>query len=254
MNPCPCGYLGHAEKTCRCPAAAIERYRARISGPFLDRVDALIEVPPLTIAALESESARGELGGGPGSSGGGSCLSRGTIRGQADRLSCIDRGTQPFDRGSPRPAASGSTPRQSERAGVREGHRPRTDHRRPRQRTPGRSRARGGGPGSPPRPPAGTVRVTNELTRAHEAREAALGLSWLCAGGIHSLLRLLTRCGPAAVWTASRRRLLEWGIDPSTAARFEAKRREFALDEAEAMLLKGDIASCHTDRPTIRVS
>ena len=54
MNPCPCGYLGHAEKTCRCPAAAIERYRARLSGPFLDRIDALIEVPPLTIAALES--------------------------------------------------------------------------------------------------------------------------------------------------------------------------------------------------------
>ncbi len=55
MNPCPCGYLGHTEKTCRCPASAVERYRARISGPFLDRIDALIEVPPLTISALESE-------------------------------------------------------------------------------------------------------------------------------------------------------------------------------------------------------
>jgi magnesium chelatase family protein len=53
MNPCPCGYLGHMEKACRCPAIAIERYRARLSGPFLDRIDALIEVPPLTLSALD---------------------------------------------------------------------------------------------------------------------------------------------------------------------------------------------------------
>jgi magnesium chelatase family protein len=55
MNPCPCGYLGHPEKSCRCAASAIERYHARLSGPFLDRIDVLVEVPPLTIAALESE-------------------------------------------------------------------------------------------------------------------------------------------------------------------------------------------------------
>ena len=53
MNPCPCGYLGHPEKVCRCPASTVERYRARISGPLLDRIDALIEVPPLTVSALE---------------------------------------------------------------------------------------------------------------------------------------------------------------------------------------------------------
>jgi magnesium chelatase family protein len=57
MNPCPCGYLGHPTKTCRCPAAAVERYRARVSGPLLDRVDALIEVPPLTLDALDDRSA-----------------------------------------------------------------------------------------------------------------------------------------------------------------------------------------------------
>ena len=55
MNPCPCGYLGHTEKTCRCPASAVERYRARISGPLLDRIDALIEIPPITALSFESE-------------------------------------------------------------------------------------------------------------------------------------------------------------------------------------------------------
>ncbi len=53
MNPCPCGYLGHTEKACRCSAGAVARYRARISGPLLDRIDALIEVPPLTLSALD---------------------------------------------------------------------------------------------------------------------------------------------------------------------------------------------------------
>ncbi len=57
MNPCPCGYLGHPSKPCRCLAVGIERYRSRISGPLLDRIDALIEVPPLTLSALEGATA-----------------------------------------------------------------------------------------------------------------------------------------------------------------------------------------------------
>ncbi len=57
MNPCPCGYLGHPSRPCRCTAAAIERYRARVSGPLLDRIDALIEVPPVTPSALEDRAA-----------------------------------------------------------------------------------------------------------------------------------------------------------------------------------------------------
>jgi magnesium chelatase family protein len=56
MSPCPCGYFGHPNKVCRCPASTIERYRARISGPLLDRIDALIEVPPLTVYALERQT------------------------------------------------------------------------------------------------------------------------------------------------------------------------------------------------------
>lgn len=48
MNPCPCGHLGDAKKPCRCGPLEIRRYRKRISGPFLDRIDIFIEVPRLT--------------------------------------------------------------------------------------------------------------------------------------------------------------------------------------------------------------
>ncbi|QMT32352.1 YifB family Mg chelatase-like AAA ATPase [Alysiella filiformis] len=54
MNPCPCGYLGHPSKPCRCTPDAIKRYRDRISGPLLDRIDLTIEVPALAAAELVS--------------------------------------------------------------------------------------------------------------------------------------------------------------------------------------------------------
>lgn len=45
MNPCPCGYMGDAEKACICSTSAIERYRSRLSWPILDRIDLFIQVP-----------------------------------------------------------------------------------------------------------------------------------------------------------------------------------------------------------------
>lgn len=47
-NPCPCGYLGHPTRPCRCTDAQVQRYQARLSGPLLDRIDLHTAVEPLT--------------------------------------------------------------------------------------------------------------------------------------------------------------------------------------------------------------
>lgn len=52
MNPCPCGYYGDRTKDCVCSAAQVRRYRGRLSGPLLDRLDLQIEVPAVPIRAL----------------------------------------------------------------------------------------------------------------------------------------------------------------------------------------------------------
>ena len=59
MNPCPCGYLGHRNNRCRCTPDQVARYRARISGPLLDRIDIQIEVPALPENEL-TQAASGE--------------------------------------------------------------------------------------------------------------------------------------------------------------------------------------------------
>jgi magnesium chelatase family protein len=57
MNPCPCGYLGHGRRECRCAPAQIQRYRARLSGPLLDRLDLHVEAPPLSLTELRAEQS-----------------------------------------------------------------------------------------------------------------------------------------------------------------------------------------------------
>jgi magnesium chelatase family protein len=62
MNPCPCGYFGDAVRECRCAEVDVERYRSRVSGPLLDRIDIHLEVPSvayrdLVAADVEESSA-----------------------------------------------------------------------------------------------------------------------------------------------------------------------------------------------------
>jgi magnesium chelatase family protein len=52
MNPCPCGYQGDPQRTCRCGPGRVQRYRERLSGPLLDRIDLHIEVPRPGLEAL----------------------------------------------------------------------------------------------------------------------------------------------------------------------------------------------------------
>jgi magnesium chelatase family protein len=52
MNPCPCGYLGHPRIPCPCPPSLVQRYRRRVSGPLLDRIDMCVEVTPPSVDEL----------------------------------------------------------------------------------------------------------------------------------------------------------------------------------------------------------
>lgn len=52
MNPCPCGYLGDSERTCTDPAAAVQRYQQRLSGPLLDRLDLVVPLQRSSPAEL----------------------------------------------------------------------------------------------------------------------------------------------------------------------------------------------------------
>jgi magnesium chelatase family protein len=57
MNPCPCGYFGDLKRECRCSPVQVQRYRQRISGPLLDRIDLHIEVPAVEYRDVASERA-----------------------------------------------------------------------------------------------------------------------------------------------------------------------------------------------------
>jgi magnesium chelatase family protein len=54
MNPCPCGFMGDEKNSCRCSIPQIQKYRAKISGPLLDRIDIHIETPAVNIDELQN--------------------------------------------------------------------------------------------------------------------------------------------------------------------------------------------------------
>jgi magnesium chelatase family protein len=60
MNPCPCGFHGDPKRECHCGPGKIEKYRQRISGPLLDRIDLHVEVPIVDFNELDSQARPGE--------------------------------------------------------------------------------------------------------------------------------------------------------------------------------------------------
>ena len=60
MNPCPCGWAGDPSGRCRCSLDTIQRYRARLSGPLLDRIDLHLPVPRLAPQEMRGNAPRGE--------------------------------------------------------------------------------------------------------------------------------------------------------------------------------------------------
>ncbi|MBI4240444.1 MAG: ATP-binding protein [Candidatus Rokubacteria bacterium] len=59
MNPCACGNPGRSDRPCGCTPATIAHYRARVSGPLLDRFDVQVEIPPLPLRDFQ-RAATGE--------------------------------------------------------------------------------------------------------------------------------------------------------------------------------------------------
>ena len=60
VNPCPCGYLGHPTRECRCTSRQIVRYKRRISGPILDRIDLHVNVPAVAMERLVGQEIKAE--------------------------------------------------------------------------------------------------------------------------------------------------------------------------------------------------
>ena len=57
MNPCKCGWYGHPSQRCTCTEASLRQYRSRVSGPLLDRIDLIVEVPALDFDELREKPA-----------------------------------------------------------------------------------------------------------------------------------------------------------------------------------------------------
>ena len=78
MNPCPCGYYGDSLKACACSDGAIKRYRRRLSGPLLDRIDIHLDVPRVPYEKLAVDTV---VPAGPGATAAGDGASDGRRKG-----------------------------------------------------------------------------------------------------------------------------------------------------------------------------
>jgi magnesium chelatase family protein len=87
MNPCPCGWIGDARRACRCAPLLVERYQARISGPFADRIDLMARVGAPSFDAL---SAPRPARDGPGSSGAARRVVAAARAVQLERQGCLN--------------------------------------------------------------------------------------------------------------------------------------------------------------------
>ena len=88
MNPCPCGYLGDSGGRCHCTVEQVARYRGRISGPLLDRIDMHVEVPRVDIsrlAAPEPDLPNGNTSGGSAAARARVCAARARQDGRAGK-------------------------------------------------------------------------------------------------------------------------------------------------------------------------
>ena len=65
MNPCPCGYLGHPTRPCRCTPIQVHQYASRLSGPLRDRIDLAVEVVAVPFETLTTAARRGQRRGAP---------------------------------------------------------------------------------------------------------------------------------------------------------------------------------------------
>jgi len=95
MNPCPCGYMGHPRVPCNCPPTLVQRYRSRISGPLLDRIDLRVELAAPTLdelggSAVSSATATA-TGTGTGHAG---LLTAASLRDQLARAAALQRARQ----------------------------------------------------------------------------------------------------------------------------------------------------------------
>ena len=85
MNPCPCGYMGHPRVPCHCAPTLVQRYRSRISGPLLDRIDLRVELAAPTLD---------ELGNAPTPAGVATGLTASALQSQLARASALQRARQ----------------------------------------------------------------------------------------------------------------------------------------------------------------